>query len=194
MEIWQYNYGPARSDELYHHGVKGQKWGVRRYQNEDGSLTPAGKVRYYKTMGLIKKVNYQNDVAKADILKYRGSNISKSKAKAEVAKNKIASEAENNMEANRIKGKAAVGQILSGALGASLAVGVMGLGLYGTLQTGVDFMPQAAEIAPILGLPVAATGVAIGEAVKVRAEVGRQAVQRFLDKDYTYAMNELDKK
>lgn len=34
--------------ELYHHGVKGQKWGVRRYQNEDGSLTPAGKRRAAK--------------------------------------------------------------------------------------------------------------------------------------------------
>lgn len=194
MEIWQYNYGPARSDELYHHGVKGQKWGVRRYQNEDGSLTPAGKVHYYKTMGLIKKVNYQNDIAKADILKYRGSNTSKSKAKAEVAQNKIASEAENNMEANRIKGKAATGQILSGALGAGLAVGVMGLGLYASLQTGHDFLGEATAIAPMLGLPVAATGVAIGEAVKARAEIGRQAVQRLLDKDYTYAMNELDKK
>lgn len=32
--------------ELYHHGVKGMKWGVRRYQNKDGSLTPAGKKRY----------------------------------------------------------------------------------------------------------------------------------------------------
>ena len=31
---------------LYHSGVKGQKWGVRRYQNEDGSLTDAGKKRY----------------------------------------------------------------------------------------------------------------------------------------------------
>ena len=29
--------------ELYHHGIKGQKWGVRRYQNPDGSLTAAGK-------------------------------------------------------------------------------------------------------------------------------------------------------
>lgn len=29
--------------ELYHHGIKGQKWGVRRFQNEDGSLTSAGK-------------------------------------------------------------------------------------------------------------------------------------------------------
>ena len=32
--------------ELYHHGIKGQKWGVRRFQNEDGTLTPAGKKRY----------------------------------------------------------------------------------------------------------------------------------------------------
>lgn len=31
---------------LIHHGVKGQKWGVRRFQNADGSLTPAGKKRY----------------------------------------------------------------------------------------------------------------------------------------------------
>lgn len=33
-------------NELYHHGIKGQKWGVRRYQNEDGSLTAAGRKRY----------------------------------------------------------------------------------------------------------------------------------------------------
>lgn len=33
-------------NELYHHGVKGQKWGIRRYQYTDGSLTPAGKKRY----------------------------------------------------------------------------------------------------------------------------------------------------
>lgn len=32
--------------ELYHHGIKGQRWGVRRYQYMDGSLTPAGKKRY----------------------------------------------------------------------------------------------------------------------------------------------------
>lgn len=33
---------------LYHHGIKGMKWGVRRYQNKDGSLTPAGKKRLAK--------------------------------------------------------------------------------------------------------------------------------------------------
>lgn len=33
-------------DELYHHGTRGMKWGIRRYQNKDGSLTAAGRKRY----------------------------------------------------------------------------------------------------------------------------------------------------
>ena len=33
-------------NELYHHGVKGQHWGIRRFQNKDGSLTEAGRSRY----------------------------------------------------------------------------------------------------------------------------------------------------
>ena len=33
------------NNELQHHGIKGQKWGVRRFQNKDGSLTAAGKSR-----------------------------------------------------------------------------------------------------------------------------------------------------
>lgn len=40
--MWVYN----DSLSLEHHGIKGQRWGIRRYQNADGSLTVAGKKRY----------------------------------------------------------------------------------------------------------------------------------------------------
>ena len=53
------------TDYLIHHGVKGQKWGVRRYQNTDGSLTAAGKRHYYVGEGRIDSTR--------DVLKNRGS-------------------------------------------------------------------------------------------------------------------------
>lgn len=37
---------PIRPDELYHHGIKGMHWGIRRYQNPDGTYTAAGKRHY----------------------------------------------------------------------------------------------------------------------------------------------------
>lgn len=46
---------------LVHHGIKGQKWGVRKYQNEDGTYTAAGRERYFKEGAAYKVGNAGND-------------------------------------------------------------------------------------------------------------------------------------
>ena len=49
--MWEYNY----TNELYHYGIRGMKWGVRRYQNKDGSYTNTGKKRRSQDPETIQK-------------------------------------------------------------------------------------------------------------------------------------------
>lgn len=53
---------PSYKDSLMHYGTKGQKWGVRRFQNPDGSLTPEGVQHYKRSKQLVNDVkqNYKN--------------------------------------------------------------------------------------------------------------------------------------
>lgn len=65
------------SDELYHHGIKGQKWGIRRYQNEDGTYTKSGRKRYGLDLDL-------NDKSLKNISKIR---TGEARRRLDVAKN-----------------------------------------------------------------------------------------------------------
>ena len=70
------NGGFYNSDYLYHHGIKGMQWGVRRYQNPDGSLTAAGKKRVSQRRPddiVIKKGTQLNNVGSKENLKLRGN-------------------------------------------------------------------------------------------------------------------------
>lgn len=80
-------------DELYHHGIKGMKWGVRRYQNKDGSLIAAGKkrrvssndVRSMSTEELRQKVNRLNNEQRYIELTRPSSAVSKAASEVERA-------------------------------------------------------------------------------------------------------------
>ena len=81
------------NNELYHYGVLGMKWGVRRYQKKDGTLTNSGKRRYNKEMQKLKNEekiikNKKITQAKIEKLEAKRKSVEELKKKSEKASSK----------------------------------------------------------------------------------------------------------
>lgn len=148
-------------NELYHYGIPGMKWGIRRYQNPDGTLTEAGKKRYGSIenlqAGMTKK---QADKAAIKERKNRYEHrrsISSKDIDDEIARIESENKLKDLVEKDLMPGKAAVDKFLSGptskVLAAALAGGLSYLTYYGINKLGdksysVDYKKLAEYVAP----------------------------------------------
>lgn len=74
---------------IYHHGIKGQKWGVRRYQNKDGTLTAAGKKREQKMNDKLKSANKELKKLRAENKSLKRSTSANSRAVNEMSDDEL---------------------------------------------------------------------------------------------------------
>lgn len=88
MDIYE---RPLRSDELLHYGVMGMRWGVRRYQNPDGTLTSLGKSR-------IKDIDYDASTKTARKTQRSLNHLSKQKAKMDAEAASMKKEADKRKQ------------------------------------------------------------------------------------------------
>lgn len=81
--MWKYDY----TDELYHYGIQGMKWGVRHYQNKDGTLTNAGKKRRSKTEGWSDDAKEANRIKKKKIDEMSNAELRKINERQQLERN-----------------------------------------------------------------------------------------------------------
>lgn len=137
--MWEYKY-PIISDELYHSGRKGMKWGQRLYQYKDGSLTPLGKLRYGKK-GLSKESSNDNasdtkSIKTTKLTKKKIKDMSDEEIQARIKRLNLEKELAKTMKdvdsQTTSKGKQIVTNILENSaknIGTQLVTYVMGKGV-----------------------------------------------------------------
>ncbi len=141
-------------NELYHWGVKGMKWGVRNYRNEDGTLTPAGQARYNED-GTRKKAKDMSD----DDLQRSNRRLQAEKQYEQLSETNAH---KNLMSAKRI-GISTVGSFLIGA-GSSIAYNAINKG---SIKVGKEAIGKSMIIGGLAAASALATGIVTSQGGQV---------------------------
>lgn len=153
-------------NNLQHHGIKGQRWGVRRYQNEDGSLTEAGKKNLKKAMRESKetgkKVAVDNKTGKfftygqsvkderKEASKNR-RNLSDADLKKRIERMKLEKEMKDLTDADLSPGKKFINEVLSTSgkrVATTVATGATLYAIKAGLEGKIDLKEAAGYLAP----------------------------------------------
>lgn len=172
---------------LCHHGVKGQKWGVRRYQYEDGTLTPEGKIHYGR------KVEKHLDKADARRILANQEKLVRGEKSVKNAVKTFATSALIGSGADALKTSLAKTAIPASQLGlkgvtASLSLKTLAPELFTTLSK----ISGGAATAAVVGTPIALIGTFAGLTVsaflnnklaKQREEKAKEILDKYKDLD-----------
>jgi hypothetical protein len=148
---------------LAHHGVKGQRWGVRRYQNEDGSLTKAGRKRFGR---------YGSSVINEIETEKRRSGLSYDKIGRQILNDRIQREMKGGSTPRKLAsvGVAALGLVPPAVLGATLG---------GTaLMTAPAFIFGAAMVSALVNMGITSTRVQALSDVGTAYEIPNLTIQK----------------
>lgn len=166
------------SQYLVHHGIKGQKWGIRRYQNEDGTLTAAGRARLqdYKRSA---KSDAEKRYTKEEHRAYRTTKNDPGTRKAllkEIAERKKKEiDAINNTKLSDIKEENSAARK---AVATSLGIGVGTLGALAGLELGaLSAGMLVVGLAPLAiagaGIGMIAAAPSAGKSAKIESRLNR---------------------
>lgn len=165
-------YALTRSEDyLEHYGVTGQQWGVRRYQNPDGSLTEEGKERYGEQRGWEARQMYKRGtISKEEMRERMGPRGSSAIDYMITGKTRRLREFQRRHEQGYKTCSTVMGAIGGVGMGA-----IMGLGMTGRVSLG------AAAVGAVLGGAAGAAGGYAGQAVNNR--INRVVIEKGYNAD-----------